>query len=62
MSLDHFMNSGFMGLEARPNSWFARSSELGGAGEGDIDHWIQATRRFVGLEPPCGIVYHELEG
>jgi hypothetical protein len=37
------VNSGFVSLEGRPNSWFFVKSRVARSREGDPDHWIQAT-------------------
>jgi hypothetical protein len=47
--LDHIINSGFVSLEGRPNSWFFAKFQVARSREGDPDHWIQVHGRTVGL-------------
>jgi len=54
--LDHFVNSGFMILEAKPNSWFREVPSFKEKGRRskplDPNHG-----RTIGSEPSWGIVY-----
>jgi hypothetical protein len=59
--LDHFTNSGFMRLEARPNSLFAQSSEFEEQGRRSRP-LAPSHGRTVGSKPPRGFMYRELRG
>jgi hypothetical protein len=60
-SLHHFVNSGFVSLEGRPNSWFRKV--LSCAEQGRRSRPLDPSHgRTVGSEPPRGIAYRGFGG